>query len=184
VKQALWHLLSDLLSATVFLIAYAVSRDWRIAASAAVVTGLVHAASVRLPGRLSRVVKWADFGLLLALGGATILTQNPRFVMFKPSFVHFGIAAAMFRRGWMFGYITPIARQNVPELAVVAAGYGWAALMAALGLTNAIIALCFDLTTWAWFILIGSVGAKLAALTLQYGTFRIIVRRRLAQPAA
>jgi len=44
--------------------------------------------------------------------------------MLKPSFVHLGIAAAMFRRGWMIGYITPIARQNVPEPAMVAAGYG------------------------------------------------------------
>jgi intracellular septation protein len=145
---------------------------------------LVHAASVRLAGRLSRVIMWTDFGLLLALGCATILTQNPRFVMFKPSFVHFGIAAAMFRRGWMVAYITPIARQNVPAAVIVAAGYAWAVLMAALGLTNAVIALDFDLTTWAWFILVGSVGAKLGAVALQYTVFRIIVRRRLAQPAA
>ena len=56
--------------------------------------------------------------------------------------------------------------------------------MAALGLTNAAIALDFNLTTWAWFILAGSVGAKLGAVALQYTIFRTIVCRRLAQPAA
>lgn len=183
-KQALWHLLNDLLTAIVFLIAYAASSDLRIAASAAVVTGLVHAASIRLAGCFSQAIKWTDFGLLFALGGAAILTQNPRFIMVRPSFVHFGAAAPMFRRGWMVGYIAPVARQNVPEMAVTAAGYAWAVLMALLGFANLIIALFFGLATWAWFILIGSVGAKLAALVLQYAVFRTIVRRRLAQSAA
>jgi intracellular septation protein A len=184
VKQALWHLLLDLLAAALFLIAYAVFRNARIAAGAAVAAGFVYAGSRGLRGLRLHRLEWTDFALLLALGGATILTQTPRFMMLKPSFVHFGIAVAMSRRGWMIGYITPIARQNVPEPAMVAAGYGWAALMAALGLTNAVIALYCDLTTWAWFTLIGSAGAKLAALALQYATFRTIVRRRLAQSAA
>jgi intracellular septation protein A len=183
-KQALWHLCYDLLSATAFLIAYAVSDNARIAAAAAVGAGLVYAGSRRLAGRRIQPPELTDFGLLLALGGATILTQNPRFMMLKPSFVHLGLAVLMVRRGWMIGYITPIARQNVPEAIMVAAGYGWAALMAALGLSNTIIALYFDLTTWAWFILIGSVGAKLSAIALQYSVFRTIVRRRLAQSAA
>jgi len=38
--------------------------------------------------------------------------------------------------------------------------------------------------TWAWFISVGSVGAKLAAFALQYGVFRAIVRQRIAQAAA
>jgi intracellular septation protein A len=183
-KQALWHLLNDLFWVTVFLIAYGVSGDARIAAGAAVAAALVHAGSRQLTGRRIQPTEWTDFGLLLVLGGATILTQNPRVIMIKPSFVHFAIAALMFRRGWMIGYITPLARQNVPETAMVAAGYGWAVLMASLGLANLIIALDFDLATWAWFILVGSVGAKLAALAVQYTVFRTIVRRRLAQSAA
>jgi intracellular septation protein A len=87
----------------------------------------------------------------------------------------------MLKRGWMIRYITPVARQNVSETTMVAAGYAWAALMAALGLTNLVIALHFDLATWAWFVSVGAVGAKLAAVALQYAVFRTIVRRRLAQ---
>jgi len=87
------------------------------------------------------------------------------------------------RRGWMVRYITPIARQNLPEAAMAAAGYAWAALMGALGLINLIVALYFDFATWAWFIAVGAVGAKLATVAMQLVIFRTIVRRRLVQPA-
>jgi intracellular septation protein len=117
------------------------------------------------------------------LGGATLLTQNARFMMFKPSVVHFAVAAAMLRHGWMIRYIAPLARENVSEATMVAAGDAWAALMAALGITNAIIALDFDLATWAWFVSVGAVGAKIAAVALQYAVFRTIIRRRLAHSA-
>ena len=116
--------------------------------------------------------------------GATMLTQSPRFLMVKPTIVHFAVAAVMLRRGWMIRYLPEIVRQNVPEATIVAAGYAWAALLAALGLTNLIIALRFDFVTWAWFVSVGSVGAKLAAFALQYGIFRVIIRQRIVQSAA
>ena len=55
---------------------------------------------------------------------------------------------------------------------IVAVGYAWAALIAAFGLTNLIIALFFGLNTWAWFVSVGAIGAK----ALQYAVFRTIVR--------
>lgn len=55
--------------------------------------------------------------------------------------------------------------------------------MAALGLANLVIAGYCDVATWAWFIAVGAVGAKLAALAIQYAVFRTIVRRRPAQSA-
>ena len=87
----------------------------------------------------------------------------------------------MLRPGWMIRYLPEMVVRNVPEPAIVAAGYGWAALLAALGLANLFIALRLDIVTWAWFISVGSVGAKLVAFALQYGVFRAIVRQRLAQ---
>jgi intracellular septation protein len=182
-KQALWHILNDFLSAILFLIAYAVSGNIRVAAGIALAAGLAQLAFPKPSRQLVRSMQWASFAVSLILGGATILTQNPRFVMAKPSVVHFAVAIAMLRRGWMIRYVTPIARQNVSEATMVAAGYIWAALMAALGLTNLIIALYFDLATWAWFVLVGAVGAKVAGVALQYAVFRTIVRRRLAQSA-
>jgi intracellular septation protein len=182
-KQALWHLLDDLLSAILFLIVYAASGSVRTAAGVAVAAGLAQCGWLYFSGRRIEPMQWSSLAVVTVLGGATILTQNPRFVMVKPSFVHFAVAAAMLRRGWMVGYITPIARKTVSETTMVAAGYAWAILMAALGLANLVIAGYCDVATWAWFIAVGAVGAKLAALAIQYAVFRTIVRRRPAQSA-
>ena len=89
----------------------------------------------------------------------------------------------MLRPGWMIRYLPEKVVRNVHEPAIVAAGYGWAALLAALGLANLFIALRFDIAIWAWFISVGSVGTKLSAFAVQYGVFRAIVRQRVAQSA-
>jgi hypothetical protein len=38
--------------------------------------------------------------------------------------------------------------------------------------------------TWAWFVSVGAVGAKLVAFALHYGVFRTIIRQRIAPSAA
>ena len=183
VKQALRQLLSDLLSAILFLVAYAVSGSLFVAVGIAVTAGLVQLASLGLMGRRIEPMQWMSLGLVVVLGGATMLTQSPRFMMIKPTIVHFAVAALMLRPGWMIRYLPELVVRNVPEPAIVAAGYGWAALLVALGLANLFIALRFDIAIWAWFISVGSVGTKLVAFALQYGVFRAIVRQRVAQSA-
>jgi hypothetical protein len=71
----------------------------------------------------------------------------------------------------------------VPEATIVVGGYARAALMGGLGLINLVIALYFDFATWAWFVAAGAVGAKVAAVAMQFVVFRAIGRRRLARPA-
>ena len=182
-KQAFGQLLSDFLSAILFLVVYAVSGSLFAAAGIAVAAGLVQLAFLRLTRRRIAPMQWMSLGLVVVLGGATMLTQSPRFMMIKPTIVHFAVAAVMLRPGWMIRYLPEMVVRNVPEPSIVAAGYGWAALLAALGLANLFIALRFDIAIWAWFISVGSVGTKLAAFALQYGVFRAIVRQRVAQSA-
>jgi intracellular septation protein len=182
-KRALRQLLGDLLSAILFLLVYGLSGNLFAAAAIAVAAGMAQLARIWLTRRRVEPMQWMSLGLVVVLGGATMLTQSPRFLMVKPTIVHLAVATVMLRRGWMVRYLPEIVRQNVPESTIVAAGYAWAALLAALGLTNLIIALRFDFVTWAWFVSVGSVGAKLAAFALQYGIFRVIMRQRIAQSA-
>jgi intracellular septation protein A len=183
-KQVLGHLLYDFLSAILFVIVFAATGDVRIAAGVAIVVGLGRFAWLKLTGGQIEPAQWTSLALVVVLSGATILTQSPRFIMVKPSIVHFAVGGLMLQRGWMIRYITPMARQYVPEATLVTAGYGWAVLMAALGLTNLIIVLCFSFAMWVWFVSVGAVGAKIAAGALQYALFRSIVRRKLAQSPA
>src|SRR6516165_7178700 len=182
-KRALRQLLGDLLSAILFLVVYGLSGNLFAAAAIAVAAGMAQLAYIWATGRGVEPMQWMSLGLVVVLGSATMLTQNPRFIMVKPTIVHLAVAAVMLRRGWMIRYLPEVVLRNVPESTIVAAGYAWAALLAALGFTNLIIALRFDFVTWAWFISVGSVGAKLAAFALQYGVFLAIVRQRISQSA-
>jgi len=180
VKQALRQLLTDFLSAILFLVVYVVSGSLFAAAGIAAAAGLAQLVRLKAARRRIEPMQWMSLGLVVVLGGATMLTQSPRFMMIKPTIVHFAVATVMLRRGWMLRYLPEIVLRNVPEPTIVAAGYAWAGLLAFLGLANLFIALHLDFATWAWFISVGSVGAKLAAFGLQYGIFRAIVRQRLA----
>jgi intracellular septation protein len=182
-KQALRQLLSDFLSAFLFVAVYALSGNLVVAAGIAVAAGIGRFVFLKIKRHRVDPMQWVSLALVVVLGGATMLTQNPRFLMVKPTIVHLAVATVMMRRGWMLRYLPEIVSQNVPESTIVAAGYSWAALLAALGLTNLVIALNFDFVTWAWFISFGSVGAKLTAFLLQYAVFRAIIRQRLAEPA-
>jgi intracellular septation protein len=182
-RQALQQLANDFLSAILFLAVYAISGNLVAAAAIAVAAAIAQFVHYRLTRRRIEPMQWLSLTLVVVLGGATMLTQSPRFLMVKPTIVHFAVAAVMLKRGWMIRYLPEIVVRNVPEATIVAAGYAWSALLAALGLANLIIALNFDFTTWVWFISFGSVGAKLTAFLLQYAVFRAIIRQRLAQPA-
>jgi len=138
---------------------------------------------LKLARRAIDPIQWMSLGLVIVLGAATLLTQNPRFMMLKPSFVHFAIAAVMLRRGWMRRYMPAIVHENVPEGVIVRAGYAWASLMVVLGAANLMIATQSDIKVWAWFISFGAVGAKVAAFLLQYAVFRTIISRVLRRRA-
>jgi len=183
-KQALAHLVSDLLSAILFFTVYLVSGNIIAAAATAIAVGLAQLVGRKLAGRRIEPMQWMILGLVVVLGAATMLTQSPRFMMVKPSIAHFAVAAIMLRRGWMIRYLPEIATQNLPESVPVAAGYAWAALLAAIGIVNLGFAAYGDMALWVWFISVGAIGAKLAAFALQYIVFRVMVRRRLAQAPA
>ena len=114
---------------------------------------------------------------MIVLGSATLLTNDPRFVLAKPAIAHFAIGAIMLKRGWMLRYMPPIVAETIPEY-VTFAGYAWAALMFALGAGT--IAVAIDRRPQAVGVLRlgGAVGAKIAAFAVQYVAFRILVTSR------
>ena len=178
-KQALSNLFSDFLSAIFFFAVYSLTGSIFAATAIAIAVGSAQFIRLIRAHRAIAPMQWMSFGLVLVLGTATLLAQSPRFMMLKPSFVHFAVAAVMMRRGWMVRYLPPIARENVPETVIIGAGYAWAGLMAGLGCANVVIATQLDIRVWAWFVSFGAIGAKLAALLLQYVVFRMMLRRRL-----
>src|SRR5215831_18534177 len=75
-KQALQQMLGDLLSAILFLIVYAVSGSLFVAVAIAVTAGFMQFAFLRLMRRRIEPMQWMSLGLVVVLGGATMLTQS------------------------------------------------------------------------------------------------------------
>jgi intracellular septation protein len=183
-KQALRQLINDFLSAIFFFTVYSLTGSIVAGTAIAIAVGAAQFIRLKRARRAIEPMQWMSLGLVLVLGTATLLTQSPRFMMLKPSFVHLAIAAVMLRRGWMTRYLPAIARENLPETVIIGAGYAWAGLMAGLGFANIVIATQLDIKVWAWFISFGAIGAKLAALLLQYTVFRMIITRKLRRTRA
>jgi intracellular septation protein len=184
-RTAIQQLLSDFLSAIVFLALYLPTGSVSLATSVAVAVGVAQFAYMRLTNRHIDLMQWLALALVLVLGAATLITEDSRFIMAKPTVIHWAIGAVMLRHGWMKRYLPPIARDNLPVGVLVIAGYAWAALMFALGAINLVVAATMSVQAWAWFITVGAMGAKVLAFLVQYWTFRsIIVRKLRSAPAA
>jgi intracellular septation protein A len=134
-------------------------------------------------GEALSFMTWASLGLVIVLGGATILTSDPRFVLAKPAIAHFAVGAVMLRRGWILRYMPPLVAETIPEYVTIA-GFAWAALMFALGAGTIAIAMTGDLTLWTVYVSVVAVGAKIAAFAIQYVVFRLAVTNRIRAAAS
>src|SRR3954463_7975336 len=177
-KDVFARLATDFFSTIVFLVVYLATDNIVLATGVAIAGAIAQVVYSRIKRRELGFMTWASLGLVIVLGGATLLTNDPRFVMAKPSIAHFAIGAIMLRRGWMLRYMPSLVTETIPEYVTVA-GYAWAALMFALGLGPIAVASTGDLKLWAIYVSVVSVGAKVAAFAIQYAAFRILVTNRL-----
>ena len=116
----------------------------------------------RIKGQTLGYMTWASLGLVIVLGGATLLTHDPRFVLAKPAIGHFAIGLIMLKRGWMLRYMPPIVTETIPEY-VTFAGYAWAALMFVLAAGTIAVAMTGDMKLWTFYVSVVLIGAKVVA---------------------
>jgi intracellular septation protein len=182
-KEVFARLASDFFSTIVFLVLYLVTGDLVLATCVAIAGAVAQLIHARVKGRQLGFMTYASLALVIALGSATLLTSDPRFVLAKPSIAHFAVGAIMLKRGWMLRYLPPIVIETIPEYVTVA-GYAWAALMFALGAGTIIVAMTGDMKLWAFYVSVVALGAKVVAFAVQYAAFRILVTKRRRAAAA
>jgi intracellular septation protein len=177
-KDVFAKLATDFFSTIVFLTLYFITGNILLATGVAIAGALAQVVYARVKGETLSFMTYASLGLAIVLGSATLLTSDPRFVLAKPSIVHFAIGAIMLKRGWMLRYMPPLVAETIPEYVTIA-GYAWAALMFALGLGVIAVASTGDIKLWAFYVSVVAVGAKIAAFAVQYVAFRILVTNRI-----
>ena len=181
-KTVFARLASDFLSTIVFLIVYVVTGNIILATGVAIAGALAQVIYAQVKGMTLGYMTYASLALVIVLGTATILTQDPRFVLAKPSIAHFAIGAIMLKRGWMLRYMPARVTDVIPEY-VTMAGYAWAALMFALGAGTIAVAMTGDLKLWAFYVSVVAGGAKIAAFAIQYVIFRVVITGRIRAAA-
>jgi intracellular septation protein A len=177
-KDALLRLATDFLSTIVFLAIYLATDNIVLATSVAIAGAMAQVIHARIKGKPLGFMTYASLGLVIVLGTATLLTNDPRFVLAKPSIAHFAVGAIMLKRDWMLRYVPPIVSETIPEYVTIA-GYAWAALMFVLGAGTIGVAATGDLRLWTIYVSVVMIAAKILAFAVQYAAFRIIVTSRL-----
>ncbi len=119
-KDVFARLASDFLSTILFLALYLTTDNVVLATSVAIAGAVAQVIYSRVKAKPLGFMTYASVGLVIVLGSATLLTQDPRFVLAKPSIAHFAIGAIMLKRGWMLRYMPPIVTETVPEYVTIA----------------------------------------------------------------
>jgi intracellular septation protein A len=172
--------LSDLLSTLLFVGLFALTGSVLIATVLAVVAGFSHVLYLRVKGRSVELIEWVSLGLVAVLGGASLLTHDPRFVMLKPTFIYIGVGCAMTKRGWMLRYLPPQAEGLVDDV-TTRFGYAWSGMMFLTAALNLAVVARADAGVWALFIAVFPPASKVVLFLGQYFTTRAAVIARRTQ---
>ena len=177
-KDVFARLGADFFSTILFIAIYLATDNVLLATGVAIAGAVAQVIYSRIKGKELGYMTWASLALVIVLGSATLLTNDPRFVLAKPAIGHFAIGVIMLKRGWMLRYMPPIVTETVPEYVTIA-GYAWAALMFVLGAGTIAVAATGDLKLWAFYVSVVLIGAKVVALGVQYAAFRVLVTSRI-----
>jgi intracellular septation protein A len=175
--QASKILLLDLASTLLFLAVYALTGNLFLAVGLGMALGIAQIGWQLARKQPVEALQWLSIVIIFASGTATFLTDDPFFVMLKPSIIYVIVGLVMLRRGWMTRYLPPIAQATVPDLAI-SFGYVWAAMMFFSAVLNIVLALTLDVTAWAAVKSVWAIGSKVGLFGIQYAIMKSTGMRR------
>ena len=147
--SAFRQLAIDILCGWLFLAVFLITNNIYWATAAGLLTGVLQV--IWMIARRQKIdpMQWMAMGLVVVLGGATIWTHNPTFVVFKPSIFEACIACMMLRPGWTIRYMPAQVTDLVPRGLMIFWGYMWAFAWFALAGSNLAVERLYGLRAWA-----------------------------------
>ena len=170
-------LLLDLASAFLFLVVYLSTKNVTLAVALGMALGVFQITFQFARKKPIDTMQWMSLFLVLGAGAATLISDDPRFVMIKPTVIYTVVGIVMLKPGWMNRYLPPVAIEVVPDIAVLF-GFIWAGLMFFSASLNLLVALNFSVVTWWAFMSIYGIVSKLALFLIGFVTMRTIGKRR------
>ena len=178
-------LLLDMASTFFFLVLYLLTHNITLSVALGMALGIGQIGWQFARKRPIDTMQWMSLFLVLVLGSgaATLITNDPRFVMVKPSVIYTIVGIVMLKPGWINRYLPPVAIELVPDIAFIF-GFVWAGLMFFSAALNLIVAFNFSVVAWSAFMSIWAIVSKAVLFLIGFATMRTIgVRRRRAQMA-
>ncbi len=177
-------LLLDLASTFFFLVLYLLTKNIPLAVALGVALGFAQIGWEFVRKKPIDTMQWLSLFLVVGSGAATLVTADPRFIMVKPSLIYMIVGVVMLKPGWMNRYLPPVAMEVVPDLVFIF-GFVWSGLMFFSAVLNVIVALNFNVATWATVMSVYGIVSKLGLFLIVYATMRYVgARRRRAKDFA
>ena len=174
---ALRPLASDFFPTIVFAVLVALHMDVRIATGGALAAALLQIIIQVARRQGVPLLQWASVALVIVFGALSIVTNDARFLMIKPSLIYLAVGVVMLKRGWMLRYMPPIAGGHGAPM-MIAWGYAWAGLMLTSSAANLIVAWRMP-ALWPAYLAVVPMASKLVMFAAQYLSIRHVVRRRI-----
>src|SRR5258708_19192226 len=112
-------LLLDLASTLFFLVLFLLTHNITLSVVLGMALGVAQIGWQFARKKPIDTMQWMSLFLVLGAGTVTLLTNDPRFVMIKPSGIYPTGHAVMLRRGWMPPVRPPKPSGRVPAVAVI-----------------------------------------------------------------
>ena len=176
-------LLLDLASTLFFLVLFLLTHNTILSVGLGMALGAAQIGLQIVRRKPIHVMEWLSLFLVFAAGTATLLTNDPRFVLFKPSVIYVIVGFVMLKAGWLNRYLPEIARTVAPDIAVIT-GFVWAGLMFVSAAVNAFVALGCSVPTWAMIMPLYGMVSKVVVFLGGFLAIRFtVIRRMRAMPA-
>ncbi|MDF0605622.1 septation protein A [Neisseriaceae bacterium TC5R-5] len=162
--------LADLFPILLFFASYWLTRDMFIATGVAIAGTLLQVAATWWRHRKVPIMQWVSLGLVVLLGGATILLHDKQFIMWKPTVLYWVMALALLVSdligknglklimGQQLQLPAPIWRKLT---------WAWVVFFGLMGALNLFVAYRFSEDVWVNFKMFGTLGLMLVFVVAQ-----------------
>ncbi len=163
-------LLFDFFPIIVFFICYKFF-DIYVATAVAMAASLIQVILYRIKNQAYEKMHLISLGLILVLGGATLIFHNPWFIKWKPTGLYW-LAGIIFFSSSFIGKKTIIQKMmdgniSLPPKIWTRLNSAWALFFIVMGTANLYVAYNYDTNAWVNFKLFGGAGITLLFILLQ-----------------
>lgn len=181
---ALRPLALDMASTIFFVVLWSLTHNLVLATAVGIGVGVSQVGYALWKRKPIDMMQWMSLGLVVVFGTATLLTNDARFVMIKPTLIYAVIGFGMLSPDWLRRYMPPRGQEFLSTRVTKIAGWAWAGLMFVTAGLNIFVALTMSEEAWRNFVLIFPTASKLIVFALTYGTLRLMAGRNAREKRA